>query len=137
MAMRIQELPINYTFLIFIGIIVTLTIAGIIFVLKGNISSYINNIMPKYNNTQTVVETNVSSMTTVAMNVVSCYYKKAQGLCYLIHYHGPSFTCEKLINEVNSIDPNVIMQNCNYNISPGNYILIYSAGNYVYINIQG
>jgi hypothetical protein len=128
MAMRIQELPINYTFLIFIGIIVTLTIVGIIFVLRGNMSSYIDNTMPKYNNTQTVVETNVNSMTTVAMNVVSCYYKKAQGLCYLIHYQGPPFTCQDLINKVNSIDPNVVMQNCNYNINPGNY---------VYINIQG
>jgi hypothetical protein len=137
MAMRTQELPINYTFLIFIGIIVTLTIVGIIFVLRGNISSYINNIMPKYNTTQTVVETNVSSMTTIAMNIISCYYKKAQGLCYLIHYQGPSFTCQDLINRVKSIDPSVVMQNCNYNINPGKYILIYSAGNYVYINIQG
>jgi len=137
MAIKSQELPINYTFLIIIGIIVTVVILGIIFLLKGNITSYINSIMPKYNNTQTVVETNVSSIQDVAMDVVSCYYKKAQGLCYLINYQGSPFTCQDLINNVSSIDPNVVMQNCNYNISPGEYILIYSAGNYVYINVQG
>ena len=137
MAMKSQELPINYTFLIFIGILVTLVIIGIIFILRGNIASYINSIMPKYNNTQTVVETNVNSIQDVAMDVVSCYYKKAQGLCYLINYKGSPFTCRDLINTVNSIDPNVVMQNCNYNINTGKYILIYSAGNYVYINVQG
>jgi len=137
MAIKSQELPINYTFLIIIGIIVTVVILGIIFLLRGNITSYINNIMPKYNSTQTVVETNVSSIQDVAMDVVSCYYKKAQGLCYLINYQGKPFTCQDLINNVNSIDPNVVMQNCNYNINQGEYILIYSAGNYVYINVQG
>jgi len=137
MAIKSQELPINYTFLIIIGITVTLVILGIIFLLKGNITSYISNIMPKYNNTQTVVETNVTSIQDVAMDVVSCYYKKAQGLCYLINYQGSPFTCQDLINNVSSIDPNVVMQNCNYNISTGEYILVYSAGNYVYINVQG
>jgi hypothetical protein len=137
MAIKSQELPINYTFLIIIGITVTLVILGIIFLLKGNITSYINNIMPKYNNTQTVVETNVSSIQDVAMDVVSCYYKKAQGLCYLINYQGNPFTCQDLINNVSSIDPNVVMQNCNYNINTGDYILVYSAVNYVYISIQG
>jgi len=137
MAIKSQELPINYTFLIIIGIIATVVILGIIFLLRGNITSYINNIMPKYNSTQTVVETNVSSIQDVAMDIVSCYYKKAQGLCYLINYQGKPFTCQDLINNVNSIDPNVVMQNCNYNINPGEYILIYSAGNYVYINVQG
>jgi hypothetical protein len=137
MAIRSQELPINYTFLIIIGIIVTVVILGIIFLLRGNITSYISSIMPKYNNTQTVVETNVSSIQDVAMDVVACYYKKAQGLCYLINYEGSPFTCLDLINNVSSIDQNVVMQNCNYNINPGEYILIYSAGNYVYINVQG
>jgi hypothetical protein len=137
MAIKSQELPVNYTFLIIIGIIVTVVILGIIFLLRGNITSYINSIMPKYNNTQTVVETNVNSIQDVAMDVVACYYKKAQGLCYLINYQGEPFTCQDLINNVNSIDPNVVMQNCNYNINPGEYILIYSAGNYVYINVQG
>jgi hypothetical protein len=137
MAMKSQELPINYTFLIFIGILVTIVIIGIIFILRGNIASYINSIMPKYNNTQTVVETNVNSIEDVAMDVISCYDKKAQGLCYLINYQGQPFTCQNLINTVNSIDPNVVMQNCNYNINTGEYILIYSAGNYVYINVQG
>jgi hypothetical protein len=137
MAIKSQELPINYTFLIIIGITVTLVILGIIFLLKGNITSYISNIMPKYNNTQTVVETNVTSIQDVAMDIVACYYKKAQGLCYLISYQGKSFTCQDLINNVSSIDPNVVMQNCNYNISSGEYILVYSAGNYVYINVQG
>jgi hypothetical protein len=137
MAIKSQELPVNYTFLIIIGIIVTLVIVGIIFLLKGNITSYINNILPKYNNTQTIVETNVTSIQDVAMDIVACYYKKAQGLCYLINYQGKPFTCQDLINNVSSIDPNVIMQNCNYNISSGEYILVYSAGNYVYINVQG
>jgi hypothetical protein len=137
MAMKSQELPINYTFLIFIGILVTIVIIGIIFILRGNIASYISSIMPKYNNTQTVVETNVNSIEDVAMDVISCYDKKAQGLCYLINYQGQPFTCQNLINTVNSIDPNVVMQNCNYNINTGEYILIYSAGNYVYINVQG
>jgi hypothetical protein len=137
MAMKSQELPINYTFLIFIGILVTIVIIGIIFILRGNIASYINSIMPKYNNTQTVVETNVNSIEDVAMDVISCYDKKAQGLCYLINYQGQPFTCQNLINTVNSIDPNVVMQNCNYNINTGEYILIYSAGDYVYINVQG
>jgi len=137
MAIKSQELPINYTFLIIIGIIVISVITGIIFLLKGNIISYISNTIPKYNNTQTVVETNVSSIQDVAMDVVACYYKKAQGLCYLINYQGSPFTCQDLINNVRSIDPNVVMQNCNYNINPGEYILVYSAGNYVYINVQG
>jgi len=137
MAIKSQELPINYTFLIIIGITVTLVILGIIFLLKGNITSYISSIMPKYNNTQTIVETNVTSIQDVAMDVVSCYYKKSQGLCYLINYQGNPFTCQDLINNVSSIDPNVVMQNCNYNIYPGEYILVYSAGNYVYINVQG
>jgi len=137
MAIKSQELPINYTFLIIIGITVTLVILGIIFLLKGNITSYISSIMPKYNNTQTVVETNVTSIQDVAMDVVSCYYKKSQGLCYLINYQGNPFTCQDLINNVSSIDPNVVMQNCNYNIDTGEYILVYSAGNYVYINVQG
>ena len=137
MAIKSQELPVNYTFLIIIGIAVTLVIVGIIFLLKGNITSYINNIIPKYNNTKTVVETNITSIQDVAMDIVACYYKKAQGLCYLINYQGESFTCQDLINNVSSIDPNVVMQNCNYNISSGEYILVYSAGNYVYINVQG
>jgi len=137
MAIKSQELPVNYTFLIIIGIIVTLVIVGIIFLLKGNITSYINNIIPKYNNTKTVVETNITSIQDVAMDVISCYYKKSQGLCYLINYQGEPFKCQDLINNVSSIDPNVIMQNCNYNINPGEYILVYSAGNYVYINVQG
>ncbi|MFP3131719.1 MAG: hypothetical protein RXQ77_00020 [Candidatus Nanopusillus sp.] len=137
MAIKSQELPINYTFLIIIGIVVTLVIVGIIFLLKGNITSYIDNTIPKYNNTQTVVETNISSIQDVAMDVVSCYYKKAQGLCYLINYQGNPFTCQDLINNVSSIDPNVVMQNCNYNINTGDYILVYSAVNYVYISIQG
>ncbi|MFP3283856.1 MAG: hypothetical protein RXO65_00155 [Candidatus Nanopusillus acidilobi] len=137
MAIKSQELPINYTFLIIIGITVTLVILGIIFLLKGNITSYISSIMPKYNSTQTVVETNVTSIQDVAMDVVSCYYKKSQGLCYLINYQGNPFTCQDLINNVSSIDPNVVMQNCNYNINPGEYILVYSAGSYVYINVQG
>jgi hypothetical protein len=137
MAIKSQELPVNYTFLIIIGIAVTLVIVGIIFLLKGNITSYINNIIPKYNNTKTVVETNITSIQDVAMDIVACYYKKAQGLCYLINYQGESFTCQDLINNVSIIDPNVVMQNCNYNISSGEYILVYSAGNYVYINVQG
>jgi|GEM_PF-1753634 len=137
MAIKSQELPINYTFLIIIGIVVTLVIVGIIFLLKGNITSYIDNTIPKYNNTQTVVETNITSIQDVAMDVVSCYYKKAQGLCYLINYQGNPFTCQDLINNVSSIDPNVVMQNCNYNINTGDYILVYSAVNYVYISIQG
>jgi uncharacterized protein (UPF0333 family) len=137
MAIKSQELPVNYTFLIIIGIIVTVVILGIIFLLKGNITSYINSIIPKYNNTQTVVETNVSSIQDVAMDIVACYYKRAQGLCYLINYQGNPFTCQDLINNVSSIDPNVVIQNCNYNINPGEYILVYSAGNYVYINVQG
>ncbi len=49
MAIKSQELPINYTFLIIMGIIFTLVILGIIFLLKGNITSYISSIMPKYN----------------------------------------------------------------------------------------
>ncbi|BFI73456.1 hypothetical protein YN1_4430 [Nanoarchaeota archaeon] len=135
--MKSQEMPINLTFLIIIGIIATLIIVGIIYYFKGNITSYLNHTLPSYNNTQTVVELNVSSMNTVAFDVISCYDKKASGLCYLINYQGSPFTCQDLLNTILSIDPNVLFKNCDYTINPGDYILVYSNGQYVYINLQG
>jgi hypothetical protein len=92
--------------------------------------------MPAYNNTQTVVETDVSSIETVALDVISCYQKKSVGLCYLIAYKGNTFTCKDLISLVNKMNPNVVMKNCDYTIKSGNYILIYSTGEYVYIQLQ-
>ncbi|MGC9132965.1 MAG: hypothetical protein ACP5GJ_00985 [Nanopusillaceae archaeon] len=135
--MKNQEMPVSLTFLIIIGIIVTLTIIGIIYYFKGNITSFINHTLPKYNNTQTIVETNVSSIDTIALDIISCYEKKENGLCYLISYQGKSFTCQDLINLVNQINPSVVMQNCNYTINSGDYILVYSTGEYVYIQLQG
>ncbi|WP_258393325.1 hypothetical protein [Nanobdella aerobiophila] len=135
--MKGQEMPVNLTFIIIIGIIAVVVIVGIILMIKSNLVSYINTALPHPNSTSTVVETNVQSIDTLSLDIISCYNKKENGLCYLVYYNGTnSFSCSQLIDNVLSIDPNVQIQNCNYYIKQGDYILINSNINYVYLSLQ-
>ncbi|MGC9079335.1 MAG: hypothetical protein ACP5G1_01205 [Nanopusillaceae archaeon] len=139
MAMKSLEMPVNLTFLILIGLIVTVVILGIIFTIKNSASNYVSRTLSNSSYATTIVETSVDSIDKVALDVISCYRNRQIGLCYLIQYTGTkSFTCSDLISKVLSIDKNVVIQRCDYTITPNSYVLVYYSqdGDYVYLKVQ-
>lgn len=123
MKLRIQSLPINYTFEIILGIAAVVILLSIIIIFRTNIINYFNNLF-FHHNTNTQISANVNSENDISNYIIACYQHATPGLCYVIEYIGSkSFSCGSLINMVDSQE-NIPIINCPNNVYIQQYNLI-------------
>lgn len=118
-----NDLAIEYTFKIIIGIIVVLVVVGLILTFRQDIYNTFSSLFKPKNQNNIVVQSNVN-LKELIYYIIACYQKKTPGVCYVVEYNDNPISCQDLISDVQSINPNVIIKPCNYQISQGNLVEI-------------